>query len=396
MTRHRWLAITMAALVLVPAVRARDDDEPEFGGKKLSYWNGLLTEGKTPKDRVRGVIGMEQIGHSRSKNVVPALVKAATKDADGTVRGKAARAVGRAVTKALAEAREDKLETLPNFDEARNALAAMLRVDKSAEAREGAVLAIGDVGPDWRKACASLAHALKDEAREVVRAGAASLLRMGNEAKDAQAELQALLADPKGDTVARVDAARCLGLLRTEIGGALPSLKGTLADAKADASLRKACAESLAKLGKEAAETAPALGEVLLEKGSPADLRVAAMGALDAFGQEAKPAIPAIIKAVHDTERTVRCLAMQSLGKMGKDLDAHRRPAIVALVKSVEDLSTEVSVSALNALGAMAGEGFNEEAKNVTEVIERAEKSGREEIRKAAVAAMAKIRPKKE
>jgi hypothetical protein len=114
------------------------------------------------------------------------------------------------------------------------------------------------------------------------------------------------------------------------------------------------------------------------------------------FGKEAKPAIPDLIKAVNDRERLTRCLAMQALGKMGKDLDSSRDVAVKALVKATDDFNVVVRVSALEALGAMAEEGYGGEAENVIKALDKIIKGGsRPEVIAAAKAAREKARPPK-
>src|SRR5262245_53288064 len=75
MATRAALAVFIAFLVVVPA-RAADDDEPEFLDIKLSEWIKRLHEGKTALERRRGAFGVENVGHSRSRKVIPALVKA--------------------------------------------------------------------------------------------------------------------------------------------------------------------------------------------------------------------------------------------------------------------------------------------------------------------------------
>src|SRR5262249_12925686 len=156
-----------------------------------------------------------QIGHQKSRKVVPALVKALREDREAVVRAKAARAVGRSVVRALEQARTDRKEE-PRFDYARDALSAAMRTDKEESVREAAALALGEMGPDARGAVGALAVALKDRQPGVVKAAAGALRRMGREAHDAQPELQRLLADKKADLEARTDAALSLGLIKPD------------------------------------------------------------------------------------------------------------------------------------------------------------------------------------
>src|SRR5262249_49995580 len=252
-------------------------------GKNLSYGLTQLAEGKDAKDRQRGVIGVEQIGHYGSRKVVPALVKAMREDKDDKVRARAARAVGRAIAKAMQQAREDKKDELPRFDNARDELTVVLRTDKVDAVREAAALALGDVGSDARSAASALALALKDKHDGTALAAAISLRRMGKDAKEAESELTALVGDAKANPDARAEAAVALGQSRVDVSSALPTMRSVLTDPKIEAPkdaddkakqaardkafrLRRAVAEALGKWGKEAADAAPTLAVVLIDK----------------------------------------------------------------------------------------------------------------------------------
>src|SRR5262245_4031635 len=211
MPRRRTALLLLAGLLLGLAPATRAEDEPTFLDKKLSYWLALLEEGKDVKARRKGILGLEQIGHDRSRKVVPALVRALREDKEPAVRAAAARAGGRAAAKALEQARADKKDELPRFDNLRDALGTALRTDKVESVREAAALALGDLGPDARSTVGALAQALKDKHPPVVKAAASALRRMGKDAREAQSELQQLLADKKADVEARQDAAVCLG-----------------------------------------------------------------------------------------------------------------------------------------------------------------------------------------
>jgi HEAT repeat protein len=395
----RVAAVAMMVALSVAWPARADDDEPEFLGKKFSEWERMALEGKAPEDRRRGLIGVEQIGHSRSRKAVPTLVKALQHDRDEGVRAAAARAVGRAVAKAFADAREDKADELPRMDDARNALVGAMRAEKKNEAiREAAALALGDIGPDARAAAGALGTALKDPSSAVVRAAASSIRRMAKEAKDAQADVQSLLADKTTKDIleARIDCALTLGILRHEVSAAVGSLKAALTDAANDERLRRAAAESLGKLGKEAGSAAADLGAVLTAEKSSESLRLASMTALELLGAEAKPAIPHLVKAISDPERIIRCLAMQVLGRMGKDLDSQRKEAVAAMLKAVDDANVEVRVAALETLGAIAEDGLADLTDRVVEALDRIlRREARKELLAAAKSARDKIRPPK-
>ncbi len=388
--------LLLAVLIVLVAGRAgaRDDDEPTFLEKKLSYWLKLLEEGKSAKERRRGVLAVEQVGHAGSRKVVPALVKAMREDKDEVVRAAAAQATGRAVAKAFKQARDDKKDELPRFDSTRDALSSVLRTDKAAKVREAAADALGTIGPEARGAVGGLAVALKDKQPAVVRAAATALRRMGKDAREAQPELQTVLGDAKADLEARKESAVALGQISADIPQALPVMRTVLGDAKADDGLRRNVAEALGKWGKDASDASATLGIVLVSKGSSQELRTAAVTALEQFGVDAKAAIPALIKAVDDDDRTVRCLALQALSRMGKELEDNRKPAVKAILRATEESNIEVCVSAIESLGKLSADGLGAESPEVVKRLDTIlKREGRKAIREAAQAARDKIRP---
>lgn len=387
------LVLVTLPLVAVGIGRAQED-EPTLLDVKLSDWIKRLDEGVTPKERRKAAIAIEQIGHAKSRRVVPALVKALRDDKDEFVRLAAARAVGRAVAKANEQAREERKEELPKFETARETLVTALRFDKADAVREAAALALGDIGPDARLAASALGAALKDKQTAVVRAAVSALRRMGKEAKDAQADLAALLGNSAADVEARTDAAVVVGLLRDDAATLVGVLKNLVADPKTDARLRRASTEALGKYGKEGAEAAVILGVLLLSKDSPPELKLAAVTSIDQFGPEGKPAIASLVRAVLDDDRAVRCLAMQTLAKLNSFLADQRKPAIVNLLKSLDDSNAEVIVTALETLGNFAAEGLAGDADEVVKKIDAViAREGRKSLQEAARAARDKIRP---
>jgi HEAT repeat protein len=382
-----------------------EDNEPTFLEKPLSDWIDMLHKGKDIKARKRGVIGVEQIGVAASKKVMPALVQAFREDKEPEVRIAAGRAAGRAAAKALEDARAAKKDDLPRFEFLREALSTALRTDKTETVREAAALALGDLGSDARAEVGALSFALKDKHAGTSKAAAQALRRMGRDARDAQLELQALLADKKAEVEARSDAAVCLGQIRPDVTQAIPVMREVLMDEKADVRVRKAVADALGRIGRDAADTSTNLATLMLAKETPIDLRLAAVTAIDQFGPDAKPAIPslakalgdaALLKSMGDNARFFRCLAMHSLGRMGKDLDKARKDVIEVLVKAIDDSSVEVSVTAIETLGALGSEHLGGQAEEIVERLNRLLlREGRKSIREAAEATREKLRSKK-
>jgi HEAT repeat protein len=384
--------VSLAIFTLAFSARA-EDDEPTLLDIKLSDWIKLIDEGKTAKQRRRGVLAVEQIGYSRSRQVVPAIVKALREDKDGEVRTAAARALGRAVAKAYAEAREDKKDELPKFETAREALTSAMRLDKDDSVREAAATALGDIGSDARQAASALGVALKDKNPTVVRAAAVSLRRMGKDAREASRDLQDLLANKNADTEARIEATIALGVVRDDLA-VLDLLKNVVADEKTELRLRQAAAEAIGKYGRDGAGAATVLGAILLSKETPLELKLSVIGAIDQFINEGKGAIPGLVHTLNEEDRNLRCLAMQALAKLNRELGESRKPIIQALVKNLDDTNSEVIVTALETLGTLASEGLLGESDTVVKKIDVViAREGKKVVREAAQAARDKIRP---
>ncbi|MFQ3592264.1 MAG: HEAT repeat domain-containing protein [Gemmataceae bacterium] len=392
------IRISLALLAIFTGVnlgRAQDDEEPKLLDIKLSDWIKRIDEGKTVKDRRRGILAVEQIGYSRSRQVIPALIKPLRVDKEAEVRVAAARALGRAMAKANAEAREDKKDELPKFETAREALITALRLDKDAAVREAAAAALGDVGADARQAASALGVALKDKEVSVVRAAASALRRMGKDAKEASRDLQSLLADKAADLEARLDAVVALGVIRDDLA-VLDIFKEIVADPKADPRLRRATAEAIGKFGKDGAVAATVFRAVLISKDTPKEVKEAILAAIDALGNEGKPAIAGLVATLSDEDRGLRCLAMQALAKLNRELGDSRKEVIQAVTKNLDDSNSEVIVTALDTLGTLASEGLVGESDEVVKRIDAVyNREGKKLIREAAQAAREKIRPTK-
>jgi HEAT repeat protein len=393
----RSLLVSLLFLVSFSLCPARaEDEEPAVAGKKLSAWLTQLQEGKDAKDRRRAAAALDLIGAPRSRQILPALVKALREDKEEIVREKAALAVGKGAAALLAAAREEKKDELPRIDEPRDALAVALRTDASDKVREAAARGLAALGGDARGAAGALGAALKDKHPGTVLAAADALRRLGKDAREAQADLLTLLADKKADAPAREDAAFTLGQIAPDARDVLPTLREVLTDVKAPVTLRKKSAESIGKLGRDASEAAPNLGAVLTAKDSPADLRLTAVTVLDGLGAEARAALPSLIDGTKDNDRYVRSLSLHAIGRIGKDIEPQRRKTVEAVLTGLDDSSLEVRIAAIEALVALGVDGLHTET---TEAVKRlkelAERDTRKQVREAALAAVEKILPKK-
>src|SRR5262245_31736835 len=100
----------------------------------------------------------------------------------------------------------------PKSDQADMALALAIK-DKDEEVRKGAIKALGDLGPEGKKAVPTLTGYLKDPDTNVRKSAAQVLAKIGDAGKPAYPQLQELLKDPDdGVKEAAVDAiGQCVG-----------------------------------------------------------------------------------------------------------------------------------------------------------------------------------------
>jgi HEAT repeat protein len=349
------------------------------------------------RSRRAGLIATELIG-VRSRKVVPALLDALRDDLDPRIREGAAQALGRLAPKAKANIR---------LNEVRDGLTTALRTDPSSSVKQAAATALGVYDPENRDtetrelrlvhdltpSLPVLLAALKDPAPLVSNAAAETIRRMGHEARDAVSDLANILKDPKIDELTRVPVAQALGRIGApEAVAAVPVLKDVLADTRAPKDVRRAAAESLGRLGKESPEVAQLLGAVLTGTDVPVEVRRAVAAALDQLGDDAKPALPALKKALTDDDKFVRCLAMHTLGLLGKELGGETKDVVTRLLRALDDSVLEVRVAALETFGNLGVEVLGDEAPAVEARVEKMTRDPLKEVREAADNALKKLK----
>jgi HEAT repeat protein len=400
--RHPWL-IVPAFLLALAAARAADDSK--IYGRTLSEWQDILGNGKThpAAARAAGVV----LGTLPSKPLLPKLTRsrraallvlevagapndrslavvavALRDDPEEEVRAGAVALLGQWGSK------KSKDEPKTRFAAARDAMILALK-DPSGAVREAAAAAVGQLLPeDGKLAVGSLTPLLKDKHPAARLAAADSLRRLGKDAADAVPALLEIVKDRDAAPLLRMQTTLALG--RVGAPDALPALgaiKDVLADAKAPVEVRKAAAETLGLFGKYGAEAAAQLGAAL-KPAEPLELRRAAMTALDKIGPDATGAVKEIKKAMRDDDRFVRCLAMHTLGQIGKDLDADAKEVVMVLIEALADGSLEVRVAAIETLGTLGREVVGAEADKVEKRLKELSKDTREAIRDAANAAL--------
>jgi HEAT repeat protein len=141
----------------------------------------------------------------------------------------------------------------------------------------------------------------------------------------------------------RAEAARKLA----ELGaGARPALRGLLKALKdRNEAVRHHAALALEQIGTLGRAELPTLTEALADKNL--DVRLFAAKALERVGAEAKPAAPALVKALGDKDPGVRRHCAGALGKIGPSA---RDAAFKPLLKTVQDADADVRKAALTAL----------------------------------------------
>jgi HEAT repeat protein len=417
------VALLLAGILVgsawVGTVHGQDDD-PLLRGKRLSEWlamlrgekdgpfrqQTLLVLGGTAnpaiddilyRSRRAGLIAAELIGPIKSRKVFPAILEALRDDADPRLRDGAAQALGKLAQKAKAHDNRVRLV------EVRDGLTTALRMDRSASVRQSAAAALGVFDPESRSeyrlvhdllpSLPVLLAALRDPAPEVSNAAAETIRRMGPDAKDAVAELDKILKDPKIDPLTRAPVAQALGKIGApDAVPALATMKEVLADPKTPREVRAAVAESLGKLGRDAGDALPVLGMVLTSADTPVEVRRSVATALGELGADARPALPALKKAIKDEDKFVRCFVMRAMGQMGKELGEETKEVVTALLRALDDSVIEVRVAALETFGNLGLEALGDDAKLVQERMEKMSKDPLREVREAAENALKKLK----
>lgn len=388
MSRMYWLLLPLLlALLAVNAPARAEEDDPAYRGKKLSEWLDLLQNGKSVNERRAGLLAIRLIGPRKSRKVVPALIGALRENSEEKIRSGAALALGDIASKARPD---DDIR----LDAIRDALAAALRTDKSEHVREASAKALGDMKEAARGAVGVLAVALKDRHAGTRTAAANALRKLGKDARDALADLQAVLRDDKQERLTRVHCALALGRIGSpDALPAVPALKEILGDARNHPEVRKACADALSDLGKDAADAAPTLGAVLTARDADLTLRRACADALDQIGADSRPALSSLRAALKDDDQHVRSRSLHAISRMGKELGDERKPAIISVLTCMDDNVLEVRIAAIEALGNLgAADGLGDQAGAVVTRLTEATRDPQKVISEAAQVALKKVR----
>jgi HEAT repeat protein len=263
---------------------------------------------------------------------MPALIMA-LKDADATVRARAAQGLQGWDTRKLPEL---KLQ-------AAQALLPLLK-DPDGLVRAMAAVSLGQFDSDVDAAVSVLTALLTDPDWKVRQQAVSGLGALTPRSKTSLPAIIELLGDPEpavrqhaANVASRLDPAAAVDVL--------------LANVKhKDAVRREVLPEALANLAKTSEPAAKGLVQ-LLKDGSP-DVRYRAALALGRIGISAAPAIPDLSTMLaKDPNYLVRQVAAEALGQIGKEA----APALPALLQATNDWNDHVRDAALIAIKKIAG-----------------------------------------
>jgi HEAT repeat protein len=293
----RWrvaLGLAWLGLVVAPGAYA---DEPYWNSKPLSYWVGLLQNGK-PLERAHAAREVSDLAAARGADTVaPALphLIAAFDAALPELRGAAATGVG---------------HFGPAAGAAVPGLTKLVANDPDPDVRAHAARSLGQIAPtadEVVEACATVLG--RDRAPAVRQAAAAVLLLAGPAAVKGRPALVGALAD--GDATVRVFAAGAVGQFGDD-ATALPVLFGGLEHE--DAAVRAEAAALLATIPSAHAAVVPALTRAL---GDPDPLvRLASAQALGQIGEPARPALQPLWRLIRDEDEAVREGALRAIKRI--------------------------------------------------------------------------------
>lgn len=365
----------------------KDSEKPkekEILGKTIGQWITILREHEDPKRRWAAVKVLD-LSDVAATVGLSAILNAAEKDKDKTVRIEAINVLGRM---------DPKMRPI-----AIKAVVAAMRNDPDGAVREGAASALGTDRQIEKKAVFDfvddIAAALKDK-HEGTRAAAATTLRnLGEPAKSAVGALLEAASDPKEVVAVRIAAVHVVSRYGRDNARTLPLLINIAKATENSAALREIAIEGMGRSGSDAKEVIEVLSEGLNERN--VELRKAAAVSLGSLGAKAKTAWPAIkehlsYKEQKDSSRlaavqpdsSVRNHLIRLAGVLGKTT-----PEAVGVLTAVakNDDSTENRIAAIQELGELGP--LAKEAMKELSVI--AQQDGRAAVRDAANKAVKSI-----
>jgi HEAT repeat protein len=139
------------------------------------------------------------------------------------------------------------------------------------------------------------------------------------------------------------DTAAALGSIHLEPALCIPELIKGLSDS--DPEVQSRCAQALCRFGDDAAGALPAI--LQLYEGARSDRRLALCNNVKYFRSAPNLVVPFLVRALSDSDPTVRMFAASSLGQLGQLPEL----AIPPLTNAVQDAHELVRMSAVKAIG---------------------------------------------
>ncbi len=324
------------SLLCVPDL-ASAQDETKGTGLTKKEWLDILAKDTNVRKRKGAVLALGIFGTEQS-DILQALKTALQNEKeDPQVRAQVIRVFNDTLSE---KAIQNEVPTLAD----------VLKFDKSAEVRAGAIALLGRLGKNAKPALTPLTEATKDSDMKVRIAAVETLGKMGSEAK-----------------------------------AALPALVPLLKDS--DKGMRQAVVFTLGRFGPDAKDAIPNLIP-LLEKDEVAAIRRDVVQTIAHFGPEGKPALPALLKALkEDKSDEVREQIALSLAK----LEGEAADCVGDLKEALrKEKNKTVRVFLVRTISNTQGEGMKNHVKDLADILVH-EKEG--EVRVALIQELGALGP---
>jgi HEAT repeat protein len=369
------LPLLVAVFLFAPAAeRQAHGREVFFLGKSLERWR---TDLRDPQAKVRrsAAFALGRLGFS-ARQSVPDLTKLLRNDDSAEVRDMAAAAIGD-----IAKAIGDGDRSL--WGSVNRELSDALKKDKDPHVRRSAAYALGAFGAQAAEAVDTLRAALQDKDASVRQNAAWALGQIGEEAGKAVESLCGCLGD--GDALVRRDAAGALGGMGKAGGQAVARLIG-MVKSESDGVAKKTALDSLAQIvTPENKEAARGLDQLLADK-DPEIALSAALILARIGGEEATGALPVLRASLKDPDAHVQELASAALVNLGPSAE----PAMYDLA---DTLSNSANPPIVRRNAALAISHIGTAAKPVVPALAEALKSDEPlQVRQYAAEALAQLR----
>jgi HEAT repeat protein len=363
--------------------KSKQTKEKQVLGKTIGEWITMLRENPDPKKRWAAIKVLD-LSEAASTVGFAAVLDAAEKDKDVTVRIEAIKVMGRFDPKMRPAAVK--------------AIVSSMRNDKDGSVREAAASILGSDKQIEKKVVFEfvddLIASLKDTHEGTRAAVAISLRNMGEAAKPAVPALIAAADDAKELSAVRVAAVHVVSRYGKDNSKMVPLLIRLAKDTNNTPALREIAMDGLGRSGSDANEVVSVLTDGLAEKN--VELRKAAAVSLGTLGAKAKPGWPAIKEQLAFVEQknsrpapvqadsSVRNHLIRLAGVLGKTTPE----AVTTLIASAKfDDSTENRIAAIQELGEL-GALAKAATADLTAI---AQQDGRAAVRDAAAKAVKSI-----